>query len=541
MARSRTNTMPIDVIRSRRAHPLAVLTSMPAGRMTPIAVIPLLREDQLDGMPVRLTFNMMETTEVLMNSVLVSVKAYLVPHLAFKRYEAGGMDHLNRSWDGKPMTEGGPVTPFIETATNLNYGSNTILKYLGKHWRLNQPINTGYVEAYNMIWNFRARNRSPNLAERSRLQTDLAPAFWQHSQFDHIVPDFDQASVDGAVPLTIVGGGKLAVKSEAGQPIRMKTLLQGEAVQKSLISKTDNDVAVTGTAPASASGLQLADVSNVFAELQQNGIVVSLANIEMARKTQAFANLRRQYNELPDEYLIDMLMDGLTIPEQSMRQPMLIGEASTVFGMSKRYASDGANLTKTVVEGLTEVELRLRTPRVPCGGIVMIVAEVTPEQLFERQEDPYLALTSAEQMPHYLRDFADPEKVEVVKNGYIDVKHSSPNATFGYAPLNHRWNYSAPAIGGKFYRPAATTTVDEDRQRIWAVETENPTLSADFYVCNQMHTKVFALTKGDPFEVIARGEGVISGNTVFGEGLIEATNDYAEVLEEIDQSRIVKP
>uniref|UniRef100_UPI0013B3E98E hypothetical protein n=1 Tax=Escherichia coli TaxID=562 RepID=UPI0013B3E98E len=36
---------------------------------------------------------------------------------------------------------------------------------------------------------------------------------------------------------------------------------------------------------------------DVFAEMQQNGITVSLSNIEMARKTQAFAKLRQQYNQ----------------------------------------------------------------------------------------------------------------------------------------------------------------------------------------------------------------------------------------------------
>ena len=190
---------------------------------------------------------------------------------------------------------------------------------------------------------------------------------------------------------------------------------------------------------------------------------------------------------------------------------------------------------------MTMVDMRIRCPRVPMGGVVMVVAEITPEQLFERQKDPYLHLTSPEQMPHYLRDTLDPEKVEVVRNDYVDVAHGTPAGTFGYAPLNHAWNHTAPGVGGKFFRPTVNTSFDELRQRIWSVETENPTLSADFYLCNNMHQKPFVVTNQDPFEVVMRGESVISGLTVFGGLLMEGNNDWDEVVEEIDQTRIVLP
>ena len=66
-------------------------------------------------------------------------------------------------------------------------------------------------------------------------------------------------------------------------------------------------------------------------------------------------------------------------------------------------------------------------------------------------------------------------------------------------------------------------------------------LSADFYLCNTMHMKPFSVTTGDAFEALLRGETMIRGNTVFGGPLIEATNDYAEVVEEQPQTRIDKP
>ena len=55
-----------------------------------------------------------------------------------------------------------------------------------------------------------------------------------------------------------------------------------------------------------------------------------------------------------------------------------------------------------------------------------------------------------------------------------------------------------------------------------------------------MHQKPFVVTTGDNFEVLIRGEAAIRGNTVFGRLLVEATNDYAEVVEEQPADRIEK-
>lgn len=540
----RTSTAPIAVIRSRRSHPIRALTSLPAGKMVPLAAVPLLREDALDTMSMRLSFEMMETVEVLMNSVMVNVKAYLVPHLAFERFN--GMDDLNRSFAGVAAHPDLDVVPYIETAVGGQLGGdwaasegNQIHLYLGKHSAFGVPVNTAYVEAYNLIWNHRAKNRSPNITPRARLKKDeLAPAFWQHEQFAHIVPDWDQRMMDGAVPLTLVEG-RMPVNSNEGQPIRVSTLLAPN-VTGSLVLNTDGEVKTTLSDPAANTGLRLADVSQVYAEMVSNGVTVMLSNIEMARKTQAFAKLREQFQGHDDEYIIDLLMDGLTIPEQAFQQPILLAEEMTVFGMSKRYASDGGNLTQSVVNGQTFIDLRLRTPRVPMGGVVMVVAEIVPEQLFERTQDVYLHLTDSDKMPHYMRDTLDPEKVEVVRNGYIDVAHGSPLALFGYAPLNHKWNYNPPQVGGKFFRPAVNSTFDEERLRIWAVENEDPVLSEDFYIVTDIHTKPFVMTEGDPFEVVVRGDGVISGNTVFGDMLFEASDNWDKVVEQIDQTRIDK-
>lgn len=535
----RTSTAPLVVPRSRRSHDLRGLTSIPAGKMTPLAVIPLLREDTLERTMVRFSLEMSETVEMLINSVLVNFKAYLVTPLCFDRFH--GLDDLDRSFNSVANPDTGLVTPYFTTAAEPAPGVNKIHYHMGKHAKEGDVVNTAYTETYNAIWNFRAKNRSPDIALRAMTDTTLAPAFWQHEQFSHIVPDFDQAAIDGEVPLNIVAG-KLPVKSEPNTAIKLAWPETTKANLGQMNRQSGGtNLIMSGAGPGTNAGIALQDASGIFAELQENGITVSLSNIEMARKTQTFAEIRQRYAGHDDEYIIDMLMDGLSVADQAYSQPILLAERSTVFGMSKRYSSDADALTESVVNGITAIDMTIRTPRVPMGGVIMIVCEITPEQLFERQMDPYLYVGGVADLPRYIPDTLDPEKVEVVQNRYVDVSHSAPTGVFGYAPLNHKWDHQCPGIGGKFFRPTVNTSFDEARLRLWSVETVDPTLSADFYLCNNMHLKPFVVQNQDPFEVVWRGSSAITGNTVFGRRLIESTGDWDEVLERVDQDRIDKP
>ncbi|MGV2050863.1 hypothetical protein ACQZ48_12350 [Agrobacterium sp. 22-209-1] len=480
-----------------------------------------------------------------MNAINVRCMAYFVPMLALERFN-GSMDQLNLSYEGKPPLEGEAVVPFIEQVAFGAHGSNDIYRYLGLHGRSDQMVNSSYVEAYNQIWNFRAKNRSPDLTLRNRLDADLAPAFWSHERFAHIVPDFDQAVIDGEVPLNVVDA-RMPVKGllKMATPMTHPSGFSGRESDGTVSSYPYGSIIEWGHASGGGGFGVKGQLINgqlypdVWAELQENGITVSLSNIEMARKTQAFAKLRQQYN-MHDDHIINLLMDAISIPDQAFKQPMLLSDRKTIFGMSKRYASDAGNLTESVVNGMTGLDMSIQLPRINTGGIIMVVAEITPDQLFERQEDPWLNSLSVDDLPQYLRDTLDPEKVDVVKNSRIDTSHATPNATFGYEPLNGRWNIDAPRVGGRFYRPTVNTGFDEDRQRIWAVETLNPTLSTDFYLCTNMHTKPFVVTNQDPFEVVTQGDVFIEGNTVFGGHLVEATDDYEKVLAVAPQDRVNK-
>lgn len=519
-------TDPITVEKSLRRETLRVLTSSNAGRIVPLAVIPLLREDRVATSRIKIAVEMAETVELLENGINVTAYAHFVPHLALARFKS--MDELNRSYQGVAGA-GGTVIPYFSTIT---YDRNAeFWKTLGVHAVQSATVNAAPVEYYNEIVNFRRRARSEKLTLRTALDTTLAPAFWKHNDLQHIVPDFDQAMIDGEVTLNIVA---------QNLPVTGITRVGTGTVDANLTGLGDvgGTNLLVGKQAAPQVGIQFA--STIVAQLGAQGVKLSLANIELAKKTAAFAQMRERFAGIGDDALIDLLMEGIRVPDEAMKQPILLDKKSTLIGYNRRWATDAANLSKDVATGETFLEMTLRTPPMNTGGAIVITVEVVPEQLFERRSDVFVNTTTVSGLPNFLRDFLDPEKVAVVRNSYVDALHATPNGTFGYAPLNHEWNRDLVRIGGKFQR-GLTDTFNEDRQRMWTVEQLNPTLTADFYTCTNLHQKVFADQVAHAFEYKLRGEFDIVGNTVFGKGLIEkANNDFAEVDAYVDKTRIVQ-
>lgn len=528
---------PIKAERSLRLDTKRVLTSGNAGKILPLTYVPLLREDAVRSGKMSFTFEMAETAETLLNAVNVDVKAYFVPFLAFDRFN--GMDQLNRSYMGVAETDGGQPIPFFETAAFGAYGSNAVYSTLGMHATPTSQVNTAVLESYNSIVNFRRKQRSTLLTQRNRYDGSLAQAFWKHSSMKHIVPSFDEAMIDGEVPIgNLALGGHAPLRSlTKGQPNNGLSNIATGGNTYDPDAPTGSKTVVNGEYHWSDIYADLDAITNEV-ESSGGGLRLTLSNIEMAKKTAAFARMRSAYQGLDDDYIIDLLMSGINIPEQMLQNPILISEQSTVFGYQKRFATDSANLDESVTTGVTQVNMNIRVPRMNTGGVLMVTAEITPEQLYERTKDCFFHNATVDYLPEFTRDYLDPEKVSVVTNEYVDVSHSDPDSTFGYAPLNHEWMRSTPNIGGKFLRPEVNTAFDEDRQRIWAVETVDPTLTEDFYLCSNMHQKVFSDTASDGFEILGLGQFQIEGNTVFGAAINEATDDYDQVLADVDQTRI---
>lgn len=538
---NRTTTTPVRTPRTVRNHNIQVLTSMQPGLCVPVAAIPLLREDALAG-SVSVRVEMMETHELLMNSTNMRVTAYLVPFQAYDRFQ-GSRDQLDRSYMKQPQIDGGTNVPFFETVVATGTAAtHPIHKALGLHYKAGDTFNTMYLEAYNQIINMRLKNRSPNLAKRGRLDFNLAPAFWLNSQWEHVVPDFDQATIDGQVALNVVNSRmpiRGLLKSGAEQAGVTVNGVDTEGVSRTFPNAGKNVLGYGGSLVAGTATLAFDQAfnaatgnyhPNIYAELLEANATFSLADIAMAKKAQWFAKLRERYQGLDDEYIIDMLMSGLTIPDQAMKQPILIADQVTKFSQSKRYATDYVNMAESAVSGAASASFDLRVPRLETGGVVMVMVECLPDQLFERQMDPFFFMTDTAKLPEALRDELDVQKVDIVTNRQVDIDHATPAGTFGYEPMNGKWNRWGPRLGGKFHKPLATTSNDEVRQRIWAVETPNPVLGTSFYLCPPMNLKPFLDTVSDPFEVAVGGSAQIQGNTVFGGMLVENTNLYAKVI-----------
>lgn len=552
---------PITVARSKRRDRGRVLTSGDAGKILPLKYIPMLREDAVQRGKVRVNIEMMSTAELLMNGIQVNVMAHFVPMLAFDRFN-GSMEELNRSYKGEPGI-GGSVVPFFERNKYYQHTTGTVnavadgttwintidtsnfsngaynsdfYKTMGIHSQAT-TFNTTVVEAYNAIVNHRRKARSASLPLRNAFDHRLAEAFWSLDN-NHIVPDFDQKLIDGEVALS-----GLTFQAPIKAPVAFNLTHKKEAA-------IDGAAGLNASyyyGPASRAGHvgfeeNMYLFEDMYAELSAGGnATMSLADIEQAKKTAAFAKLRSLYDGIEDEYIIDLLMSGIRVPEEAMKQPILLARQQTMIGYRQRFATDAPNLDESVTNGFATVDLNIRTPQMNTGGVIMITAEIVPEQMWERKKDYFLYETNPDNLPNYLRDYLDPEKVSVVQNDHLDVNHSTPNGTFGYAPLNHEWMRDIVNVGGKYYRPA-NDAFDEDRQKIWTVETTDPTLSEDFYLVSGLHKKVFADQVADSFEITCISDCEISGNTVFGERLIEAdtTSDYEAITALVDTARIEK-
>ena len=549
---------PIQVQRSTRRDRGRVLTSADAGKVLPLKYIPMLREDAVKRGRVRVNIEMMETAELLMNGIRVDVMAHFVPMLAFDRFN-GSMEELNRSYKGETGI-GGSVVPFFEKNKYFylgegvrdysNYGTDAdtlqhaneyvqgmsdFYQCMGMHFNTTE-INTTVVEAYNAIVNHRRKARSASLPLRNAFDHRLADAFWSLDN-NHIVPDFDQKLIDGEVALN-------ALTFQAPVKARYATWYGNNTID----SEANNGATGNGMYSPSSPSAGLVDegdvylFSEMYAELTSGGnATMSLADIDQAKKTAAFAKLRSMYDGIDDEHIIDMLMEGIRVPEETMKQPILLSKKSTMIGYNQRYATDAANLDTSVTNGFASVECSIRTPQMNTGGVILITAEIVPEQLWERKKDYFLYETNPDNLPNYLRDVLDPEQVSVVKNDHLDVNHSTPNGTFGYAPLNHEYQRDMVNVGGKYYRPA-NDAFDEDRAKIWTVEQTDPSLSEDFYLVSGLHKKVFSDQVADAFEITCISDIEITGNTVFGQRLLEtdATSDYEEITDLVDSARIVK-
>jgi hypothetical protein len=362
---------PIAVEKSARQDRLRCITSGPGGKILPLAFIPLLREDAVTRGDVRVSFDMSESLYPLLNAVNVKVMAHFISNLAYDRF-AGGMESLNRSYQGIVEPTNSTLIPW---ATTMAFAKAApIWKTLGVQWPEAALINRAPVEAYNLLVNWRRRARTDKLPVRTPGDTTLAEAFWKNTALNYIVPDWDQSAMDGEVELQFATD-QLRVRGVG----RLNPSTITPKVTNAAVIDSGGIVGTYATAVMPSNAGFLFETNSVgtpmlVAQLADAGVKLSLANIELAKQTAAFAKLRERFDGIDDEHIIDLLMEGIRVPDEALKQPILLDQKQTIFGMSERKAMDGENLDKSLTTGRTEVALRFRTPPMTTGGIILLTA-----------------------------------------------------------------------------------------------------------------------------------------------------------------------
>jgi hypothetical protein len=539
LQKQRQSTTPLGLPRSHRIQNLGAINSSKAGKMVPMRAYHLHREDSVRRAAARVRVKMQETADLLLNSVNVRVEVWLVPYLALGRHS--GMETLNLSYKKEPEREGEDPVPFFETYERGAFGTEEILETLGIPCLEGQTVNAAYVEAYNAVWNHKATNRSPKIALRGTLEKTLAPAFWNHEQFRHITATYDQAMIAGEVALNIAsqdlpvtGIGAVNTTYSPGPITVIET--DGPGGTNYAAAKIANSAGANHQIGIEEDPNN-PGLPNIRARLADAGISVSLAEIDQARRTAWWAQMREQYSGHED-YIIDMLMSGYRVTDQEMKQPIQLTSKNTVIGMMARHATDAANLTEKVVDGFTEIDVSYAIPAIPTGGIVITVVEVLPDQVFERREDPLIYLTDPDDLPDHMIDDLDQERVQEVYNRYVDVDHDTPDGVFGYAPLNHQWNDESVRIGGRYIRPLVDSPNNDDRDQIWTVEVENPEYAQDFVVAENVHQYPFVDQEADAFDFQMIGQAIVETLMIQGDALIESSTNYAKVVERAPKETI---
>ncbi|QCS36979.1 major capsid protein [Tortoise microvirus 38] len=547
---ARQSTIPVSFNKSTRKDTAVLMTSAKAGVVAPVAYIPLLPGDSASGR-VGIDVQLKEMPKPLLNGVFANVQAWFVPKSAFPHFS--GRDELMHAMTGEKIkTLTGERTPpdyfSVTTAGGANSVANSELgKVLGLHVAANETINTDLVDAFNLVYNFRLAAHSSRLprrqyyAENGAASLTLPPAFWPSSRLSRVVPDYERALLVGSLDLD-VAAGRLPVSGIGVDPANKTWASSTGSIESTgNAAKTYNRGLVVGENKNAAAVVikksNNGEMPEIFAEMAGQSMNITLADIDKARTTQAFAKLRTAYagNDATgfdnDDTLVALLMQGLNVPDEQFKRPWLLDSQRVAVGFAERFATDAANLDASVTLGRASATLSLNVPQQDVGGMIIVTVEVLPERVDERMSDEYLYATKFDDLPNALRDVQRTEPVDLVLNRRIDAKHATPRGLYGYEPMNDKWNRDFTRLGGDFYMATPGGGWTENRSNIWQTEIVNPTFSATHYLAPKPFPQdVFADPTADAFECVCRHAVSIVGLTQIGDVLAENNDDYSQII-----------
>lgn len=550
---ARQNTNPVTFNRTSRRDRVVGMSSGRAGRVYPIDFIPLLRGDSMSGQ----FFAELELAEMpkpLLNRVNANVQAWFVPKSAFPYFS--GYDEFMYSYQKEPINSlDGQKTPppFFNTLSGSDiatFENSDFLKVMGLHMANTSDgfCNTDLVDAYNLIWNFRAGAHSTKIPRAAYAQEDLAAAldfkraFWPTGRHSHIVPDYERALVLGALDLDVMAG-QIPISGiglyGSGTTVAVNVVGHADIPGDGDWSPLKATHPTSSSLMAKLAGATVDEGHKIMAEMGGETVVTSLADIDKARLTQSFAKLRASYagNDFsgfdPDNVIVAELMQGFRVPRELFQRPWLVDSKRVTFGMAERHATDAANLDQSVTVGKTMAQLSLNVPAQDTGGYIVITVEVLPDRLNERQGDWCLYLNDPDQYPNALRDIQRPEPVDLVSNWRIDARHSNLDGLYGYEPMNAIWERDFSRLGGDFYQADPANPFKEARAGIWTPNMVDPAYTVDHWLApDPFPHDVFSDTTASAFEIAFSHSAMINGITQIGDALVENNDDYSEVQAE---------
>lgn len=557
---ARQSTTPVQFNKTIRKDTSVLMSSARAGVVVPAGYAVLLPGDSASGR-VGIDINLKEMPKPLLNGVQANLQAWFIPKSAHPSF--AGRDELMHAMTGEKIKALGQPDrdppPYFRTVNlSTEIMNSTFIKTLGLHGFSTVPINTDLLDAFSVVYNFRLAAHSSRLPRRKYASEDIAAvgnlpaAFWPSSRLSRVVPDYERALIVGAFDLDVLAGtlpvtGDGSVRLKAGAAGRVgglrkksdgttPTMPAGEQ-QTGLSVNAAGDIRGQTAADAlfwSPSGGLEVDVTKLtVSTIGNGGASVTLAEIDKARTTQAFAKLRTAYagNDATgfdnDDTIVALLMQGFSVPADQFKRPWLLDSKRVPVGFSERFATDAANLDQSVTVGRASAQLSINVPVQDVGGVILFTIEVLPERIDERMSDEWLHMDGYDDLPNALRDVQRHEPVDLVPNRRIDARHATPNQLYGYEPMNDKWNRDFTRLGGDFYMATPGGGWTENRSNIWQTEIVNPNFSGTHYLAPQPFPhSVFADANGHAFEFVCRHMISINGLTQIGDVLAENGDDY---------------
>nr|CRY97219.1 hypothetical protein [uncultured prokaryote] len=551
---TRQSTAPVQFTRSQRSDAGVLMTSARAGVVSCLCYVPLLRGESCSG-SFSVDVELAEMPRPLLNGVSLNVQAWFVPKSAHPQFT--GMDEFRASYQGTKITSLGapdrePPTFFVPVSGTVDdwVRDSDLYRQLGIHVPSADPLNTDLVDAFSLIHNFRLAAYSSRLARRLYCSeiavvddVALPPAFWPSGPFSRVVPDYEKALVLGDLELDVQAGrlplsglymrsgdnaGDVFTDSAGGTvPASLDPARQYKGVNGEFSTLYARGQLVDG-------GSQI--MSDLWAEMAGQTVSTTLASIDKARTTQAFAKLRTAYagNDTTgfsnDDAIVAELMQGFSVPVEEFGRPWLLSQSRVTFGFAQRFATDGDSLDQSVSQGVAQAQLRLNVPQQDVGGCILVICEVLPDRVFERSLDPTLSFTDVASLPDALRDIQRPEPVDFVFNKRLDAAHTVPDGLYGYEPMNAVWNRVSTRLGGIYYQSDPSDPFKESRSAIWSPSVVDPLFTRDHFLAPvPFPHDVFSDTLADAYDAVVRHTLSISGLTQMGDVLVEDGNDYDAV------------